>query len=171
MTHSDDEGLVIPPRLAPTQVVIVPIPKPNEAIMEVAEKLEKQLKGAGIRVKIDRDKKKRPGFKFAQYEMEGVPVRVGIGMRDLKKNQVEVARRDTKEKTSVALEGLDRYIGDLLENIQNGLFQKAVDYRTAHTSETTDIEEFKDILENKGCLLYTSPSPRDATLSRMPSSA
>ena len=150
MTHSDDDGLVIPPRLAPVQVVIVPIPKPNEAIMEVAEKLKGQLEGAGVRVKIDRDKKKRPGFKFAQYEMEGVPVRVGIGMRDLEKNQVEIARRDTKEKTSVAVEGLDRYIVDLLEEIQNGLFKKAVDYRADHTSETTDIEEFKDILENKG---------------------
>jgi len=150
MTHSDDEGLVIPPRLAPTQVVIVPIPKPNEAIMEVAEKLAKQLKGAGVRVKIDRDKKKRPGFKFAQYEMEGVPVRVGIGMRDLEKNQVEIARRDTKEKTSVALEGLDRYITDLLEQIQNDLFTKAKNYRAEHMSETSDMEEFKDILENKG---------------------
>jgi len=150
MTHSDDEGLVIPPRLAPTQVVIVPIPKPNEAIMEVAEKLAEQLKGAGVRVKIDRDKKKRPGFKFAQYEMEGVPIRVGIGMRDLEKNQVEIARRDTKEKTSVALEGLDRYITDLLITIQDNLLQKAKDYRTEHTSETTDFEEFKHILENKG---------------------
>jgi len=150
MTHSDDEGLVIPPRLAPTQVVIVPIPKPNEAIIEVAEKLAEQLKGAGVRVKIDRDKKKRPGFKFAQYEMEGVPIRVGIGMRDLEKNQVEIARRDTKEKTSVALEGLDRYITDLLITIQDNLLQKAKDYRTEHTSETTDFEEFKHILENKG---------------------
>ena len=150
MTHSDDDGLVIPPRLAPVQVVVVPIPKPNEAIMEVAEKLKAELTASGVRVKIDRDKKKRPGFKFAQYEMEGVPIRVGIGMRDLEKNQVEVARRDTKEKSSVAVDGLDRYIIDLLDEIQNGLFKKAVDYRTAHTSETDDFEEFKDILENKG---------------------
>jgi prolyl-tRNA synthetase len=150
MTHSDDEGLVLPPRLAPTQVVIVPIPKPNETIMEVAEKLEKQLKGVGVRVKIDRDKKKRPGFKFAQYEMEGVPIRVGIGMRDLEKNQVEIARRDTKEKAAVPLEGLDRYIVDLLEEIQNNLFTKAKNYRTEHTAETTDLEEFKHILDTKG---------------------
>lgn len=150
MTHSDDEGLVIPPRLAPTQVVIVPIPKPNEAIMEVAEKLEKQLQAVGVRVKIDRDKKKRPGFKFAQYEMEGVPIRVGIGMRDLEKNQVEVARRDTKEKTSVALEGLDRYLADLLETIQKDLFQKALNFRAEHSSEASDMEEFKEILDNKG---------------------
>ena len=150
MTHSDDEGLVIPPRLAPTQVVIVPIPKPNEAIMEVAEKLKNQLTAVGVRVKIDRDKKKRPGFKFAQYEMEGVPIRVGIGMRDLEKNVVEIARRDTKKKSSVAVEGLDRYIVDLLETIQNSLFQKAVDYRTEHTSETDDYEEFKSILDTKG---------------------
>ncbi len=150
MTHSDDEGLVIPPRLAPTQVVIVPIPKPNESIMEVAEKLEKQLQAVGVRVKIDRDKKKRPGFKFAQYEMEGVPIRVGIGMRDLEKNQVEVARRDTKEKTSVALEGLDRYLADLLETIQKDLFQKALNFRADHSSEASDMEEFKEILEKKG---------------------
>lgn len=150
MTHSDDEGLVVPPRLAPTQVVIVPIPKPNEAIMEVAEKLEKQLKGAGVRIKIDRDKKKRPGFKFAQYEMEGVPIRVGIGMRDLEKNVVEVARRDTKEKNSVPVDGLDRYIVDLLEEIQSNLFKKAIDFRTTHSSETSDFGEFKELLENKG---------------------
>ncbi len=150
MTHSDDDGLVIPPRLAPVQVVIVPIPKPNEAIMEVAEKLKSQLAASGVRVKIDRDKKKRPGFKFAQYEMEGVPVRVGIGMRDLEKNQVEVARRDTKEKSSVPVDGLDRYIVDLLEEIQNGLFKRAVDFRADHTSEAADIDEFNDILENKG---------------------
>jgi len=150
MTHSDDDGLVIPPRLAPTQVVIVPIPKPNEKIMEVSEKLEKQLKAAGVRVKIDRDKKKRPGFKFAQYEMEGVPIRVGIGMRDLEKNVVEIARRDTKEKSSVSLDGLDRYIADLLETIQNNLLTRAKNYRTDHTSESTDFEEFKHILDNKG---------------------
>jgi len=150
MTHSDDDGLVLPPRLAPIQVVIVPIPKPNEKILEVAEKLEAQLKAAGVRVKIDRDKKKRPGFKFAQYEMEGIPVRVGIGMRDLEKNQVEIARRDTKEKTSVAVDGLDRYIVDLLETIQDNLLKRAKDYRTEHTSETTDFEEFKQILETKG---------------------
>lgn len=154
MTHSDDEGLVIPPRLAPTQVVIVPIPKPNEAIMEVAEKLEKQLKAVGVRVKVDRDDKKRPGFKFAQYEMEGVPIRVGIGMRDLEKNVVEVARRDTKEKTSVPVEGLDKYIAELLETIQKDLFQKALDHRAAHTSEVSDFEEFKEVLENKGGFIH-----------------
>jgi len=108
------------------------------------------MKDWSSHVKIDRDKKKRPGFKFAQYEMEGVPIRVGIGMRDLEKNQVEIARRDTKEKSSVPLEGLDRYISDLLVTIQDSLLQKAKDYRTEHTSETTDFEEFKSILENKG---------------------
>ncbi len=150
MTHSDDDGLVLPPKLAPTQVVIVPIPKPNPEIMEVAEKIAGQLKAAGIRVKIDTDEKKRPGFKFAQYEMEGVPIRLGIGMRDLANNQVEIARRDTKEKALKPVEGIDRYIADLLVEIQSNLFNKAVKYREDHTSETTDFEEFKHILENKG---------------------
>ena len=150
MTHSDDEGLVLPPRLAPTQVVIIPIPKPDPIIMEVADKLAAELKSAGVRVKVDRDDKKRPGFKFAQYEMEGVPVRVGIGKRDLEKNVVEVARRDTKEKNSVPVDGLARYISDLLEEIQNNLLTRAKNYRAEHTSETDDFEEFKHILENKG---------------------
>ncbi len=150
MTHSDDEGLVIPPRLAPTQVVIVPIPKPNAQIMEVAEKISNQLRAKGISVKIDNDKKKRPGFKFAQYEMEGVPVRIGIGMRDLEKQVVEVARRDTKEKSYVAIDGIDRYVEELLVDIQNSLFSKAKKYRDDHISEAKSIDELKDILDNKG---------------------
>ena len=100
MTHSDDEGLVLPPKLAPTQVVIVPIPKPNDEIMQVARKIADELKSKGISVLIDEDKKKRPGFKFAEYEMKGIPVRLGIGKRDLANGVVEVARRDTKEKSS-----------------------------------------------------------------------
>ena len=150
MTHSDDEGLVIPPKLAPTQVVIVPIPKPNEKITEVANNIAEKLRANNISVKIDNDKKKRPGFKFAQYEMEGVPVRIGIGMRDLESNSVEVARRDTKEKTSVLLDGVDRYVKDLLKDIQDNLFNKAKKYRDAHISVAHSIDELKDILENKG---------------------
>ena len=98
MTHSDDAGLVLPPKLAPQQVVIVPIPKPFPEIMEVADKIEAELKAKGIRVIVDRDAKKRPGFKFAEYEMKGVPIRLGLGKRDLENGQIEVARRDTKEK-------------------------------------------------------------------------
>ena len=150
MTHSDDDGLVLPPRLAPLQVVIVPIPKPNGEINEVAESLMAELKAKGISVKYDEDKKKRPGFKFAEYEMMGVPVRVGIGKRDLENGVVEVARRDTKEKTQVALEGLSDHIQQLLEDIQNNLLSRAKAYRTEHTTEVNTFDEFKDVLTNKG---------------------
>ena len=150
MTHSDDDGLVLPPRLAPLQVVIVPIPKPNGEINEVAEDLMAALKAKGISVKYDQDKKKRPGFKFAEYEMMGVPVRVGIGKRDLENGVVEVARRDTKEKTQVALEGLADHIQQLLEDIQDNLLAKAKAYRAEHTTEVNSFEEFKEVLQNKG---------------------
>lgn len=150
MTHSDDDGLVLPPRLAPLQVVIVPIPKPNGEINEVAEDLMTALKAKGISVKYDQDKKKRPGFKFAEYEMMGVPVRVGIGKRDLENGVVEVARRDTKEKTQVALEGLADHIQQLLEDIQDNLLAKAKAYRADHTTEVNSFEEFKEVLQNKG---------------------
>jgi prolyl-tRNA synthetase len=150
MTHSDDDGLVIPPRLAPTQVVIVPIPKPTTEILEVAEQIENRLKALGISVRIDRDEQKRPGFKFAQYEMEGVPVRIGIGMRDLANQQVEVARRDTKEKMPVLLEGIDKYIQKLLEDIQLNLFDRAKKFRDDHITEVKNFDEFKSVLEEKG---------------------
>jgi len=150
MTHSDDDGLVIPPRLAPTQVVILPIPKPTTEILEVAEQIENRLKALGISVRIDRDEQKRPGFKFAQYEMEGVPVRIGIGMRDLANQQVEVARRDTKEKMPVLLEGIDKYIQKLLEDIQLNLFDRAKKFRDDHITEVKNFDEFKSVLEEKG---------------------
>ncbi len=150
MTHSDDEGLVLPPALAPIQVVIVPIPKPLPEIMEKAEEIQKALKAKGISVKLDDDGKKRPGFKFAEYEMKGVPVRLGIGKRDLEKGQIEVARRDTKEKTSIAIDTVVDYVVDLLDDIQRSLFAKAVDYRTEHTSEVSDFGTFKEVLDQKG---------------------
>ncbi|HFB99228.1 MAG TPA: proline--tRNA ligase, partial [Phaeodactylibacter sp.] len=154
MVHSDDDGLVVPPRLASTQVVIVPIPKPNEEIDAAANKIMADLKAKGISVKYDQDKKKRPGFKFAEYEMHGIPIRLGIGKRDLEKGQVEVARRDTKEKTSQPLDSVADYIENLLEEIQNNLFQKALDYRTSHTSHVDTFEEFQEVLENKGGFIY-----------------
>ncbi len=154
MTHSDDDGLVLPPKLAPTQVVIVPIPKPSPEITEVAEKISADLKSKGISVKIDNDDQKRPGFKFAQYEMEGVPVRIGIGMRDLANKQIEVARRDTKEKNSVPLDGVDTYIVELLDDIQNNLFQRALDFREKHTSYVDSWDDFKDAINNKGGFVY-----------------
>ncbi|HEB61559.1 MAG TPA: proline--tRNA ligase [Bacteroidetes bacterium] len=154
MTHSDDDGLVLPPKLAPIQVVIVPIPKPNDTLLEVADKIAKSLQSKGISVKIDTDMKKRPGFKFAEYEMMGVPVRLGLGMRDIENNVIEVARRDTKEKTSVPMENIDNYIEDLLTEIQENLLRKAKTFRQERTSYTDTFEEFKDVLETKGGFIY-----------------
>lgn len=150
MTHSDDEGLVLPPKLAPTQVVIVPIPKPTPEILEVADKIKSSLVDLGVSVKIDIDEKKRPGFKFAEYEMKGVPVRLGIGKRDLEKGMVEVARRDTKTKESLPLEGIANGIVALLDDIQNNLLQRAKDYRDEHISKADDLDSFKQIIEDKG---------------------
>ena len=150
MTHSDDDGLVLPPKLAPLQVVIVPIPKPATEIDEVAEKIMAELKAMGISVKYDMDKKKRPGFKFAEHELHGVPVRLGIGKRDLEKGVVEVARRDTKEKASRPVEGIARYVAGLLDEIQKNLFDRAVKYRTEHTTSVDNFDDFKNVLEEKG---------------------
>ncbi|MEL6390761.1 MAG: proline--tRNA ligase [Bacteroidota bacterium] len=150
MTHSDDEGLVIPPKLAPTQVVIVPIPKPLPEIMAVADRLEQELKAQGIRVKVDRDNQKRPGFKFAQYEMEGVPIRIGVGKRDLANNVIEVARRDLKTKESVALDGAVNHIAQLLTDIQTSLLDKAKEYRDNHITQVEDLRTFEEVLEDKG---------------------
>jgi prolyl-tRNA synthetase len=150
MTHSDDDGLVLPPRLAPIQVVIVPIPKPSPELTEAAEKISAALRAKGVRVKIDDDDQNRPGFKFAEYEMIGIPVRLGLGQRDLAAGQVEVARRDTKEKTSVPLDNIDQYVSDLLEEIQANLFARAKAYRDSHITQVDTWDSFVDTLENKG---------------------
>lgn len=150
MTHSDDDGLIIPPRLAPNPVVIVPIPKPNETIDGVANRLMDDLKAKGISAKYDNDDKKRPGFKFAEYELRGIPVRVGIGMRDLDKGVIEIARRDTKEKSLVPVEGVADYVINLLEEIQSNLFNKAKAYRDSHITIVNDFDIFKEVLESKG---------------------
>ena len=150
MTHSDDDGLIIPPKLAPTQVVIVPIPKPVPEIDEVANQIMDELKAKGISVKYDQDDKKRPGFKFAEHEMKGIPVRIGIGKRDLEKGIVEIARRDTKEKTSQPISDTANFVQQLLEDIQNNLFQKALDFRDQHLTSVDTFDEFKSVLETKG---------------------
>jgi len=146
MTHSDDDGLIVPPRLAPTQVVIVPIPKPSPEIGEVAERLMAELQAEGISVQYDRDDKKRPGFKFAEHEMRGIPVRLGIGKRDLEKGQVEIARRDTREKTFQPLAGAGLYIKQLLGDIQDNLYQRALAFREAHTTSVDSYKAFKEVL-------------------------
>lgn len=150
MTHSDDNGLVLPPKLAPIQVVIVPIPKPNEQIDAEAERIKTELEARGISVKYDQDKKKRPGFKFAEYEMLGVPVRLGIGKRDLENNQIEVARRDTLEKSSIALDTVVEHCVQLMTDIQENLTERARNYRTAHTTSVDSFEEFQKVLDEKG---------------------
>ena len=150
MTHSDDEGLVLPPKLAPIQVVIVPIPKPSPEISEAADSIVKELKALGIRVKVDNDDSKRPGFKFAEYEMVGIPVRIGIGARDLAAGKVEVARRDTKEKMSLDTQGVGLAIQNLLVEIQQNLFDRAVAFRTEMTAKADTMAEFEQILNEKG---------------------
>ena len=154
MTHSDDDGLVLPPKLAPIQVVIVPIPKPSEKLTEYAEKLAVELRDKGISVKIDNDDKNRPGFKFAEYEMKGIPVRVGIGMRDIENGVFEIARRDTKEKQSVKIESASEYIDNLLEEIQNNLYQRAIDFRKENSTSVDNFEDFKKVLKEKGGFVF-----------------
>jgi len=150
MTHSDDEGLVLPPKLAPLQVVIIPVPKPDTNINEVSEKIMKELKAKGITVKYDTDEKSRPGFKYAEYEMKGIPVRIAIGQRDLEKGHAEVARRDTREKEFIPLEGLTNRIDTLLNDIQQNLLLRSLRFRQENTSEANDYEAFTDMIENKG---------------------
>ena len=153
MAHSDDEGLVLPPRLAPIQVVIVPIYKTDEEqqkIAEVAENLKKSLKKKRITVKFDDRDTHKPGFKFAEWELKGVPLRIAIGPRDLENGTVELARRDTKEKQTVNIEGIESIIEDTLELIQENIYKKAKDFRTENTYEVNTYEEFKSQLEKTG---------------------
>ena len=155
MTHSDDNGLVLPPRLAPLQVVIIPIGKGDQMAMldEKAETITKNLKAMGISVKYDNADNKRPGFKFADYELKGVPVRLVLGARDLEKGLVEVMRRDTLEKENVSIEGIEEYIKNLLDDIQKNIYQKAVTYRDAHIYECDNYDEFKERIKDGGFFL------------------
>lgn len=153
MTHSDDEGLVLPPKLAPIQVVIVPIHRSEEELALISEKaqaLMKELRSMGISVKYDDDENRRPGWKFAEYEVKGVPVRLAIGPRDLANGQVEIARRDTKEKSTVPLEGLAQYIEQLLADIQTNLFERSLKFRSENIHQVDTYEEFKTRLEQEG---------------------
>lgn len=153
MAHSDDNGLVLPPKLAPYQVVIVPIYKKLEQLATINEKVDEiidQLKAKGISVKYDNSDNRKPGWKFAEYELKGVPVRLALGPRDLENGTVEVARRDTLEKTTTQLDGIVDYVENLLEEIQKNIYQKAFDYRAEHITKVDSWEEFKDVLKNKG---------------------
>jgi prolyl-tRNA synthetase len=150
MAHSDDEGLIIPPKIAPHQVVIVPIPKPLAELDEAINNVAKELRARGIRVKIDTDDQNRPGYKFAEYEKIGIPVRLAVGARDLAAGTIEVARRDTREKTSVALEGIGEYVANLLDEIQLNLFERAKSYRDEHITRVDTWDEFVKALDEKG---------------------
>lgn len=153
MAHSDDDGLILPPKIAPVQVVIVPIYKGDEQKAQIDEKVNtilSGLKALGISVKYDDSDNARPGWKFAEYEMKGVPVRMAIGARDLQNNVVEIARRDTKEKNTVSMDGVEAYLKNLLEEIQQSMYNKAREYRDAHITSTDNWDEFVQLLDNKG---------------------
>ena len=152
MAHSDDSGLVLPPKLAPIQVVIVPIYRSDEEldqISAIAKELAAQLKLKNISVKYDDRDTLRPGFKFAEYEMKGVPVRLAIGGRDLENDTIEIARRDTKEKQTISRDGLVPHIETLLVDIQNTIYQKALRFREENTREANSYQEFKELLDTK----------------------
>ncbi|WP_455169354.1 proline--tRNA ligase [Aegicerativicinus sediminis] len=152
MTHSDDNGLVIPPLLAPTQVVIVPIYRNEDQLAQISEKADeilKSFKKLGIRAKFDNNDMLRPGAKFAQYELQGVPLRIAIGPKDMENGTVELARRDTLTKEFLSMDKLDEVVPDLLKQIQVNLYTKALEFRNNHTTEVDDFETFKDVLENK----------------------
>ena len=153
MAHSDDQGLVLPPKIAPLQVVIIPIYKGQEQKEQIdakAKEIMDNLKSLGIRVKYDDNDNNRPGWKFAEYELKGVPVRMALGARDLANNVVEIARRDTKEKETVKLDGIAQFVDGLLLSIQNSMFKKAEAYRNEHITKADNWDEFIKILDEKG---------------------
>lgn len=153
MAHSDDQGLVLPPKLAPIQVVIVPIYRGEEEKAKVdtyVDSLIAELRAKDISVKYDDRDTQRPGFKFAEWELKGVPLRIAIGARDMQNGTVELARRDTQSKETVSQEGLGNHIVTLLDEIQESIFQKALNFRDSHITEVNSYDEFKDVLENKG---------------------
>jgi prolyl-tRNA synthetase len=153
MAHSDNNGLVLPPRVAPIQVVIVPIYKGNDEfppIAETANKLKEELTSLGIAVKFDDRDTQKPGWKFAEYELKGVPVRIAIGPRDIENGTVELARRDTLEKSVMPQQGLAAYIKSLLDEIQENIYNKALAFRNANTHRVDSWDELLDVLENRG---------------------
>lgn len=153
MAHSDDNGLVLPPKLAPIQVVIVPIYRDEEGLKQISERVAPivaELKAKGITVKYDDDDKFKPGYKFAEYELKGVPVRLGLGMRDLENGTVEVARRDTLTKESTSLDGIVDFVANLLDEIQANIYQKALKFREENTFKVDTWEEFKAQIEKGG---------------------
>ncbi len=156
MTHSDDNGLVLPPALAPIQVVLIPIYKTEEQLDAIRIKLAAiadELKAMGLSVKLDDNDQKRPGFKFADYELKGVPVRLVMGGRDLENGTIEVMRRDTLEKEERSVDNIAAYVKSLLDDIQQNIFQKALTFRDEHIFECEDYEEFKQRVKDGGFFL------------------
>jgi prolyl-tRNA synthetase len=156
MAHSDDEGLVLPPKLAPIQVVIVPIYKGDDqlnAINAVVHKIQSELQAKNISVKYDNRDTHKPGWKFAEYEFKGVPVRIAIGPRDLENGTVEVARRDTKEKSVMQITDLALKVEHLLEQIQSNLYNKALTFRETHTNKADSYDELKKLLDEGGFVM------------------
>ena len=156
MSHSDDNGLVLPPKLAPYQVVIVPIYRNEEQLKQIDEKVSgivERLKALGISVKYDNADNKKPGWKFSEYELKGVPVRLAMGGRDLENNTIEVARRDTLTKETLSCDGIENHVKTLLDEIQANIYQKAADYRASQMREVNSYDEFKEEIEKGGFLL------------------
>jgi len=168
MAHSDDNGLVLPPKLAPYQVVIVPIYKTDEQLAEIDAKvagITSDLKALGISVKYDNSQNKKPGWKFAEYELKGVPIRLAIGARDLENNTIEAARRDTLTKETVSMENIASYVKNLLDNIQENIYRKAFNFRASQTFTADTYEEFKEKIEAGGFILaHWDGTPETETL-------
>ena len=165
MTHSDDKGLVLPPKLAPFQVVIVPIYRNEDQLKEInksVDSLKLLLEEKGVSVKYDSRDTHKPGWKFAEYELKGVPIRLALGMRDLENGTIEIARRDTLEKETVSIKGVENKIVMLLEEIQENLYSKAKSFRASNTFEANSYEEFKQIIK-KGGFVYAHWDGTNAT--------
>jgi prolyl-tRNA synthetase len=157
MAHSDDNGLVLPPALAPIQIVFVPIYNKPEQLALIAETvlpLKKQLESKGLSVQFDDRDTCKPGFKFAEHELKGIPVRIAIGPRDLENKTLEVARRDTLEKQIIPMETVVDFVVDLLDKMQQSIYKKALNYRKEHTCTADSYEEFKQILDDKGGFIF-----------------
>jgi prolyl-tRNA synthetase len=157
MTHSDDQGLVLPPKLAEPQAVIVPIyfnDDQRAQVLEVADRIQDELEDKGISVKLDADDTQKPGWKFNEYELRGVPVRLGLGPRDLENDNVEVARRDTKEKNIVSQDGIAEHVDRLLDDIQNALYDRALERRKENTHVVDDYDAFKEVIEEEGGFVW-----------------
>ncbi len=157
MAHSDDDGLVLPPKLAPIQVVIVPIYKTDEEltrISELADSYTKELRAKGFSIQFDKRETHKPGWKFAEYELKGVPVRIAIGPKDMENGTVEIARRDTKEKQTINQDEAVEFVSNLLDEIQQNIYSKALNFKKENTQEVDDYETFKEVLETKGGFIY-----------------